>query len=57
MACTGCVGALSCGGVGFVGGILCCGGVACEVNVGGKDVRPGGNPPGGGFNRGTMGVV
>ena len=40
-----------------MGGILCCGGVACEVNVGGKDVRPGGNPPGGGFNRGTMGVV
>ena len=57
VACTGCVGALSCGGVGCVGGILCCGGVACEVKDGGNDVRPVGNPPGGGFNRGTMGVV
>ncbi len=39
------------------GGTLCCGGVVCEVIGGGRDAKPAGNPPGGGFNSGIVGVV
>ncbi len=50
---TCCVGMACEGG----GGALCCGGVVCEASGGGSDAKPAGNPPGGGFNSGTVGEV